>query len=241
MKKNIIFKILLFILFIGATTTSWTVGSKISDNSEDVKGMRKALKTLQIQLDAKTDIYDNVLARQNVILNSINNLEDRINSLEYETSQDILNVLSLLDELRQEVENFENTFETSEEIVNTTGATGGFGVLTGTQALGQSKEVYTETLSEPQTPSKIVKESLSKASCPRPKSNRKFVTYIKNITIKNTEKFNAKFDLEVGTPININIIGTNNSRLKRAVKRYVLDLNFESVTTTNCSIPFTIN
>tara|TARA_S200002703_G_scaffold103262_2_gene89513 strand:+ start:118 stop:843 length:726 start_codon:yes stop_codon:yes gene_type:complete len=241
MKKNIIFKILLFILFIGATTTSWTVGSKISDNSEDVKGMRKALKTLQIQLNAKTDIYDNVLARQTVILNSINNLEDRINSLEYETSKDILNVLSLLDELRQEVENFENTFETSAEIVNTTGATGGFGVLTGTQALGQSKEVYTEPLSEPETPFKIAKEIIPSVPCPTPTSRRNFGTYIKNITLKNSQKFNVNFDLESGTPTNINITEITNSRLIRAVNRYILDLNFKNVTTKNCSIPFTIN
>jgi len=241
MKKNIIFKFLLFILFIVATTTSWTVGSKINDNSEDVKGLRKALKNLQIQVDVKKDTYDNIVAKQDVILNLINNLDDKINSLEYETSQDILNVLSLLDELRQEVKVLEKTSETSEEIVNSIGATGGFGVLTGTQSLGKSKEVYTEPLSEPETPSKIVKEIIPSVPCPTPISRRNFGTYIKNITLKNSQKFNVNFDLESGTPTNINITEITNSRLIRAVNRYILDLNFKNVTTKNCSIPFTIN
>lgn len=234
MKKDIIFGGLLILLLVVGTSATFETANRINDNSDNFKGMRKSLQALQTQIDVTNDTYKNLWVRQDA-------LRSKIDSVEYETSKDILELLSLIDNLRERIENPPQPVVIPAILPDEVGATGGFGVLTGSQALGQGGEGNLEPLSEPETPSEPTPVIVEQVPCPKPKGNKNFGDYLGNITIRKSVDFSVTFDLDEGDVTNVVFNGTNNSRMKRAVKSYLNDLSFGTVTTTDCTLPFKIN
>ena len=112
--------------------------------------------------------------------------------------------------------------EPEPEPVEDLGVNAGFGVLTGTQTLGQPEVI------EP--------------TCPKIISSKSYGDYIQNISINRALKFTVIYDLFEGNITDVRYDGKIPNKVKRATFNYVMDLEFDNPTTiTGCTLPFTIN
>ena len=118
-------------------------------------------------------------------------------------------------------------------------ATGGFGVLTGEVAIGNTEVIAEpiEILPEPE-PEPI--EEPVVFSCPSPDRSVDFGRYISKISFNRDVRFTIDFDIQDGQIANQVFSKKINTKLKKAVAKYLSDSLDTTNNASNCSLPFAI-
>jgi len=118
-------------------------------------------------------------------------------------------------------------------------ATGGFGVLTGEVAIGNTEVIAEpiEILPEPE-PEPI--EEPVVFSCPSPDRSVDFGRYISKISFNRDVRFTIDFDIQDGQITNQVFSKKINTKLKKAVAKYLSDSLDTTNNASSCSLPFAI-
>jgi len=116
-------------------------------------------------------------------------------------------------------------------------ATGGFGVLTGEVAIGNT-EVIAEPIEILPEPEPI--EEPVVFSCPSPDRSVDFGRYISKISFNRDVRFTIDFDIQDGQITNQVFSKKINTKLKKAVTKYLSDSLDTTNNASNCSLPFAI-
>tara|TARA_B100001250_G_scaffold55056_1_gene42590 strand:- start:1220 stop:1948 length:729 start_codon:yes stop_codon:yes gene_type:complete len=209
--------------------------------------------------DMSRQVYE-LKQEQTEVANKINVLFDNYSSINnalsfYESDTDmnmsqIREALVVLDELsandsmligRLEViydKQIEQGIELS-EVREEYSATGGFGVLTGEVAIGNTEVIAEpiEILPEPE-PEPI--EEPVVFSCPSPDRSVDFGRYISKISFNRDVRFTIDFDIQDGQITNQVFSKKINTKLKKAVAKYLSDSLDTTNNASNCSLPFAI-
>lgn len=202
-----------------------TTAGGITENKAGLTRLNKSFLSLSEEFESVGKTADLIESTRDNYRNSLVELSDRLSAIE-ETNSEIYRILDDLDEKLNKppiatvvIEKFIEP-EPTEEL----GVNAGFGVLTGTQVIGQPEI----------TPEPVV--------CPKVISPRPYSDYIENITIKRTLKFTVIYDLFEGNVTDVRYDGKIPNKVKQATFNYVMDLEFDNpVTMTGCTLPFTIN
>ena len=200
-----------------------TVAGGISENKAGLTRLNKSFLSLSEEFESVGRNAELIQATRESYRNSLVNLSDRLDAMEG-TNSEIYRILNDLDERLNKPPVATVVIEKYIEPEPDLGVNAGFGVLTGTQALGQPEI----------TPELIV--------CPKVISPRPYGDYIENITIKRSLKFTVIYDLFEGNITDVRYDGKIPNKVRQATFNYVMDLEFDNpVTMTGCTLPFTIN
>ena len=202
-----------------------TTSGGITENKSGLTRLNKSFLSLSEEFENVNKNADLIQATRESYRNSLVELSDRVFLME-ETNSEIYRILNDLDERLNKppvaTVVIEKYIEPEPE--PDLGVNAGFGVLTGTQALGQPEI----------TPELIV--------CPKVISPRPYGDYIENITIKRSLKFTVIYDLFEGNITDVRYDGKIPNKVRQATFNYVMDLEFDNpVTMIGCTLPFTIN
>jgi len=202
-----------------------TTAGGITENKAGLTRLNKSFLSLSEEFESVGRQAELIESTRESYRNSLVDLSDRLDVME-ETNSEIYRILNDLDERLNKppvaTVVIEKYIEPEPE--PDLGVNAGFGVLTGTQALGQPEI----------TPELIV--------CPKVISPRPYGDYIENITIKRSLKFTVIYDLFEGNITDVRYDGKIPNKVRQATFNYVMDLEFDNpVTMTGCTLPFTIN
>lgn len=228
----------------------------ISNDNEMDNLSRQMYKIKQEQSEVGTKI--------NVLFDNYSAINNALSFYESNTDMDIAQMreaLTMLDELsstddmlldrleviydRQEVQG-QKLLDVREEY----SATGGFGVLTG--GLFSGKTVEPEPIAVPEeitpepTPEPIVElvpEPIVEPivySCPRPDKSVDFGKYISKISFNRDVSFTVTFDILEQEITNVSFSDKINTRLGRAVVKYLDKALVKDNNVANCSLPFAV-
>tara|TARA_R100001015_G_C4622406_1_gene179838 strand:- start:907 stop:1587 length:681 start_codon:yes stop_codon:yes gene_type:complete len=225
MKYNIIITAVLLALGVAMFNAVNITADNISKNKAGLNRLNKSFLSLSEEFESVNKNADLIQSTRESYRNSLIDLSDRLDAMD-ETNSEIYRILNDLDERLNKppvatvvIEKF---VEPEPEPVEDLGVNAGFGVLTGTQVLGQPEFV------EP--------------TCPKIRSSKPYSDYIENISIKRTLKFTVIYDLFQGNVTDVKYDGKIPNKVKQATFNYVMDLEFDNPTTiTGCTLPFTIN
>lgn len=225
MKYNIIITAVFLALGVAMFNAVNITADNISENKAGLNRLNKSFLSLSEEFENVNKNADLIQATRESYRNSLVELSDRVSIME-ETNSEIYRILNDLDERLNKppvaTVVIEKYIEPEPE--PDLGVNAGFGVLTGTQALGQPEI----------TPELIV--------CPKVISPRPYGDYIENITIKRSLKFTVIYDLFEGNITDVRYDGKIPNKVRQATFNYVMDLEFDNpVTMTGCTLPFTIN
>lgn len=227
MKYNIIITAVFLALGVAMFNAVNITADNISENKAGLNRLNKSFLSLSEEFENVNKNADLIQATRESYRNSLVELSDRVSIME-ETNSEIYRILNDLDERLNKppvaTVFIEKYIEPEPEPEPDLGVNAGFGVLTGTQALGQPEI----------TPELIV--------CPKVISPRPYGDYIENITIKRSLKFTVIYDLFEGNITDVRYDGKIPNKVRQATFNYVMDLEFDNpVTMTGCTLPFTIN
>ena len=224
----------------------------ISNDNEMDNLSRQMYKIKQEQSEVGTKI--------DVLFDNYSAINNALSFYESNTDMDIAQMreaLAMLDELsstddmlldrleviydRQEVQGQE-LLDVREEY----SATGGFGVLTGGLFSGKTVEpepiaVPEEIIPEPiveLVPEPIVEPIVY--SCPRPDKSVDFGKYISKISFNRDVRFTVSFDILEQEITNVSFSDKINTRLGRAVVKYLDKALVKDNNVVNCSLPFAV-
>ena len=225
MKYNIIITAVFLALGVAMFNAVNITADNISENKAGLNRLNKSFLSLSEEFENVNKNADLIQATRESYRNSLVELSDRVSLME-ETNSEIYRILNDLDERLNKppvatvvIEKF---IEPEPEPVEDLGVNAGFGVLTGTQTLGQPEVI------EP--------------TCPKIISSKSYGNYIQNISIKRALKFTVIYDLFEGNITDVRYDGKIPNKVKQATFNYVMDLEFDNPTTiTGCTLPFTIN
>ena len=225
MKFKIIFGMVLVASMASVYSIVTTTAGGITENKAGLTRLNKSFLSLSEEFESVGRQAELIESTRESYRNSLVDLSDRLDVME-ETNSEIYRILNDLDERLNKppvatvvIEKYIEP-ETEPDL----GVNAGFGVLTGTQALGQPEI----------TPELIV--------CPKVISPRPYGDYIENITIKRSLKFTVIYDLFEGNITDVRYDGKIPNKVRQATFNYVMDLEFDNpVTMTGCTLPFTIN
>ena len=227
MKYNIIITAVFLALGVAMFNAVNITADNISENKAGLNRLNKSFLSLSEEFESVSKTTDLIQSTRESYRNSLVELSDRLDVMD-ETNSEIYRILNYLDEHLNKppvatvvIENFIEP-EPEPEPVEDFGVNAGFGVLTGTQTLGQPEVI------EP--------------TCPKIISSKSYGDYIQNISIKRALKFTVIYDLFEGNITDVRYDGKIPNKVKRATFNYVMDLEFDNPTTiTGCTLPFTIN
>ena len=227
MKYNIIITAVFLALGVAMFNAVNITADNISENKAGLNRLNKSFLSFSEEFENVNKNADLIQATRESYRNSLVELSDRVFLME-ETNSEIYRILNDLDERLNKppvaTVVIEKYIEPEPEPEPDLGVNAGFGVLTGTQALGQPEI----------TPELIV--------CPKVISPRPYGDYIENITIKRSLKFTVIYDLFEGNITDVRYDGKIPNKVRQATFNYVMDLEFDNpVTMTGCTLPFTIN
>jgi hypothetical protein len=225
MKFKIIFSAVMIAMMVAIVSSVNITMDNIQKNKAGLTRLNKSFLSLSEEFQSVGRQAELIESTRESYRNSLVELSNRLDSMD-ETNSEIYRILNELDEklnkppmpivLEKPVE-----LETTEEI----GVNGGLGVLTGTQIVGQ-----------PET------KELEVVPCPKPKATRSFDSYLSRITINKKISFTVIYDVVSGQSTNTRYDGAVPSKLKRAVDKYISELEFPGeITVQGCTLPFTIN
>jgi len=225
MKFKIIFSAVMIAMMVAIVSSVNITMDNIQKNKAGLTRLNKSFLSLSEEFQSVGRQAELIESTRESYRNSLVELSNRLDSMD-ETNSEIYRILNELDEklnkppmpivLEKPVE-----LETIEEI----GVNGGLGVLTGTQIVGQ-----------PET------KELEVVPCPKPKATRSFDSYLSRITINKKISFTVIYDVVSGQSTNTRYDGAVPSKLKRAVDKYISELEFPGeITVQGCTLPFTIN
>ena len=202
---------------------------------------------------------------QSTVANKIDALFDNYNAIDnalsfYEADTDmnleqIRETLLVLDELgttdtmlmsRLEVihERQEAQIQELSEVRQEYSATGGFGVLTGEIVLGkvpEPAEVPVVVVEEPEP--EVIEEPVVEPivySCPRPDRSVDFGSFINKISFSRDTRFSVAFDIQNQEIVNVEFSKRLNSKLTKAVVKYLDKSLTKDNDIKDCSLPFAI-
>ena len=245
-KQNVMIGMLVLGTF---ALSSYTI---ISNDNEMDNLSRQMYKIKQEQSEVGTKI--------DVLFDNYSAINNALSFYESNTDMDIAQMreaLAMLDELsstddmlldrleviydRQEVQGQE-LLDVREEY----SATGGFGVLTG--GLFSDKTVEPEPIAVPEeiipepivelVPEPIVEPIVY--SCPRPDKSVDFGKYISKISFNRDVSFTVTFDILEQEITNVSFSDKINTRLGRAVVKYLDKALVKDNNVANCSLPFAV-
>jgi len=225
MKFKIIFGMVLVASMASVYSIVTTTAGGITENKAGLTRLNKSFLSLSEEFESVGRQAELIESTRESYRNSLVNLSDRLDVME-ETNAEIYRILNELDEKLNKppiatvvIEKF-----IEPELTEDIGVNAGFGVLTGTQIVGQTEPIKPEAI------------------CPKVIASKPYGNYIENITIKRTLKFTVIYDLFEGNVINVQYDGRVPSNVKTATTNYIMDLNFDNPTTIKgCTLPFTIN
>jgi len=226
MKFNIIIGAVLIAMIVAMFNIVNITTDNISENKSGLTRLNKSFLSLSEEFQSVGRQAELIESTRESYRNSLIELSNRLDSMD-ETNSEIYRILNELDEKLNKppiatvvVEKFIEP-EPTEDI----GVNGGLGVLTGTQIVGQ-----------PET------KELEVVPCPKPKATRSFDSYLSRITINRKISFTVIYDVISGQSTNTRYDGAVPSKLKRAVDKYISELEFPGeITVQGCTLPFTIN
>ena len=223
MKYNIIITAVFLALGVAMFNAVNITADNISENKAGLNRLHKSFLSLSEEFESVSRTTDLIQSTRESYRNSLIDLSDRLDVMD-ETNSEIYRILNYLDEHLNKPPVATVVIEKFIEPEPDLGVNAGFGVLTGTQALGQPEI----------TPELIV--------CPKVISPRPYGDYIENITIKRSLKFTVIYDLFEGNITDVRYDGKIPNKVRQATFNYVMDLEFDNpVTMTGCTLPFTIN
>ena len=225
MKFKIIFGMVLVASIASVYSIITTTSGGITENKSGLTRLNKSFLSLSEEFQSVGRQAELIESTRESYRNSLVELSNRLDSMD-ETNSEIYRILNELDEKLNKppiatvvIEKF-----IEPELTKDIGVNAGFGVLTGTQSVGQTEPIKTEAI------------------CPKVIASKPYGNYIENITIKRTLKFTVIYDLFEGNVINVQYDGRVPSNVKTATTNYIMDLNFDNPTTIKgCTLPFTIN
>ena len=226
MKFKIIFGMVLVASIASVYSIITTTSGGITENKSGLTRLNKSFLSLSEEFQSVGRQAELIESTRESYRNSLVELSNRLDSMD-ETNSEIYRILNELDEKLNKppiatvvIEKFIEP-EPTEDI----GVNGGLGVLTGTQIIGQ-----------PET------KELEVVPCPKPKATKSFDSYISRITINRNISFTVIYDVISGQSTNTRYDGAVPSKLKRAVDKYISELEFPGeITVQGCTLPFTIN
>jgi len=226
MKFNIIIGAVLIAMIVAMFNIVNITTDNISENKSGLTRLNKSFLSLSEEFQSVGRQAELIESTRESYRNSLVELSNRLDSMD-ETNSEIYRILNELDEKLNKppiatvvIEKFIEPKPTEDIGVN-----GGLGVLTGTQIFGQ-----------PET------KELEVVPCPKPKATRSFDSYLSRITINRKISFTVIYDVVSGQSTNTRYDGAVPSKLKRAVDKYISELEFPGeITVQGCTLPFTIN
>ncbi len=225
MKFKIIFSAVMVAMLVAIVSSVNITTDNINENKAGLTRLNKSFLSLSEEFESVNKSADLIQSTRESYRNSLIDLSDRLDAMD-ETNSEIYRILNELDEKLNKppiatvvIEKF-----IEPELTEDIGVNAGFGVLTGTQIVGQTEPIKPEAI------------------CPKVIASKPYGNYIENITIKRTLKFTVIYDLFEGNVINVQYDGRVPSNVKTATTNYIMDLNFDNPTTIKgCTLPFTIN
>jgi hypothetical protein len=226
MKFNIIIGAVLIAMIVAMFNIVNITTDNISKNKSGLTRLNKSFLSLSEEFQSVGRTADLIESTRESYRNSLVELSNRLDSMD-ETNSEIYRILNELDEKLNKppiatvvIEKFIEPEQTEDIGVN-----GGLGVLTGTQIVGQPKT-----------------KELEVVPCPKPKATKSFDSYLSRITINRNISFTVIYDVISGQSTNTRYDGAVPSKLKRAVDKYISELEFPGeITVQGCTLPFTIN
>lgn len=226
MKFNIIIGAVLIAMIVAMFNIVNITTDNISENKSGLTRLNKSFLSLSEEFQSVGRQAELIESTRESYRNSLVELSNRLDSMD-ETNSEIYRILNELDEKLNKppiatvvIEKF-----IEPELTEDTGVNGGLGVLTGTHIVGQ-----------PET------KELEVVPCPKPKATRSFDSYLSRITINRNISFTVIYDVISGQSTNTRYDGAVPSKLKRAVDKYISELEFPGeITVQGCTLPFTIN
>ena len=226
MKFNIIIGAVLIAMIVAMFNIVNITTDNISKNKSGLTRLNKSFLSLSEEFQSVGRTADLIESTRESYRNSLVELSNRLDSMD-ETNSEIYRILNELDEKLNKppiatvvIEKFIEPEQTEDIGVN-----GGLGVLTGTQIVGQPKT-----------------KELEVVPCPKPKATKSFDFYLSRITINRNISFTVIYDVISGQSTNTRYDGAVPSKLKRAVDKYISELEFPGeITVQGCTLPFTIN
>jgi len=226
MKFNIIIGAVLIAMVVAMFNIVNITTDNISENKSGLTRLNKSFLSLSEEFQSVGKQAELIESTRESYRNSLVELSNKLDSMD-ETNSEIYRILNELDEKLNKppiatvvIEKF-----IEPELTEDIGVNGGLGVLTGTKIVGQ-----------PET------KELEVVPCPKPKATRSFDSYLSRITINRKISFTVIYDVISGQSTNTRYDGAVPSKLKRAVDKYISELEFPGeITVRGCTLPFTIN
>lgn len=238
-KQNVIAYVLILITF---SLSCFVIISKEKEMNDMSRQMYK-LKQEQTEVANKINVlFDNYSSINNAL--SFYESDTDMNMAQIREALVVLDELSANDSMlmgRLEIiydKQIAQGIELS-EVREEYSATGGFGVLTGEVAIGNTEVIAEpiEILPEPE-PEPI--EEPVVFSCPSPDRSVDFGRYISKISFNRDVRFTIDFDIQDGQITNQVFSKKINTKLKKAVAKYLSDSLDTTNNASSCSLPFAI-
>jgi hypothetical protein len=206
--------------------------------------LKQEQSTVANKIDA---LFDNYSAIDNAL--SFYEADTNMNLEQIRETLLVLDELGTTDTmLMSRLERIQDTQEVQgQELLNVKeeySATGGFGVLTGEIALGkvlEPIEVPVVVVEEPEP--EVIEEPVVEPivySCPRPDRSVDFGSFISKIPFSRDTRFSVAFDIQNQEIVNVEFSKRLNSKLTKAVVKYLDKSLTKDNDVKDCSLPFAI-
>lgn len=214
------------------------------------------MKNLSRQMYKLKQEQSTVANKIDALFDNYNAIDNALSFYEADTSmnlEQIRETLLVLDELgttdtmlMSRLERIQDTQEVQgQELLDVReeySATGGFGVLTGEIALGKVPEpieVPVVVVEEPEVIEEPVVEPIV-YSCPSPDRSVDFGSFISKISFSRDTRFSVAFDIQNQEIVNVEFSKRLNSKLTKAVVKYLDKSLTKDNDVKDCSLPFAI-
>lgn len=218
------------------------------------------MKNLSRQMYKLKQEQSTVANKLDTLFDNYNAIDNALSFYEADTSmnlEQIRETLLVLDELgttdtmlMSRLERIQDTQEVQgQELLDVReeySATGGFGVLTGEIALGKVPEpieVPIAVVEEPEPEPEVIEEPIVEPivySCPRPDRSVDFGSFISKISFSRDTRFSVAFDIQNQEIVNVEFSKRLNSKLTKAVVKYLDKSLTKDNDVNDCSLPFVI-
>lgn len=223
----------------------------VISNDNEMKNLSRQMYKLKQEQSAVANKIDALFDNYSAIDNALSFYEADTNM----NLEQIRETLLVLDELgttdtmlMSRLERIQDTQEVQgQELLNVKeeySATGGFGVLTGEIALGivtETVEVPVVVVEEPEP--EVIEEPVVEPivySCPRPDRSVDFGSFISKIPFSRDTRFSVAFDIQNQEIVNVEFSKRLNSKLTKAVVKYLDKSLTKDNDVKDCSLPFAI-
>lgn len=223
----------------------------VISNDNEMKNLSRQMYKLKQEQSAVANKIDALFDNYSAVDNALSFYEADTNM----NLEQIRETLLVLDELgttdtmlMSRLERIQDTQEVQgQELLNVKeeySATGGFGVLTGEIALGtvtEPVEVHVVVVEEPEP--EVIEEPVVEPivySCPRPDRSVDFGSFISKIPFSRDTRFSVAFDIQNQEIVNVEFSKRLNSKLTKAVVKYLDKSLTKDNDVKDCSLPFAI-